>query len=1339
MMATRVLPECWGHRGASAAFPENTLASFEAAMRDGAEGIESWNGDMEHVQTIREPKQAIPTFEQTIELLMRPENSHVKFNVDVKPHNDPDRLFKLMHATISSQEDWEITLAPRILLGLWHPKFIEPAQRLLPTLRRAHIGQNPHIAREYFWDSCESFSIDFSSLSSAEGEKFRKECKAAGKKLLVWTVNRREEMIEAARWGVDAILTDVTSVWLELRKQLQADFETTSKSNSRLFLWTRTTYYYPARLLAWSVPLSHLHIGTLEAMDEDESSEGDSHRIAMFQKQAKRRYMNKHRAQQESLASLPGYTSQAEAEGTAPPKYPPPLPTDKYPSADKYSTPLTAEEADEERDEVGDVVRRVRLRRKRSGSDSYLDSLLARSVHALELSNALLQSSMTTQSSLSALFSREDQLDSHVQLLANQIHTSDSRRVWVDDMSKQLDGGLSQSLPDAAGGFLAGPSSSDIPGHSGRLQHGDRPRSPPPRCMTVYADHTQDPDSILIPSTNGLRSAARIHDLVPHTQSRNHSRQSSMSEDGTGLGWGTPPGRSSDGKTRSISGGMYGIVTASSPQLSTPAPRRSSGRRTLSSAHLQAESSSGYASSVQSPNVQTVFPPSVQSPNLQIAHSPSVRSPHLQNAHSPGIQTTQTQTQTTPSNTFLSSPVRPILSSAPAEPSTPAYNLLSAIVTRTPGTTDSESEGRRLGPPNESRRAVPSRQGSRQGSARQDSTAPLTRQGTVSLPSRQGSTAHPIKQDSTTRQDPTRLTVDPHVPRIESQISPGLDKRPRHLSENDTGVVRSKGGWVAPMMLAGQKRGGGAGDSGRDSGRLGVEEGTGLRRSHSARVRGDVTPRSETSSRSGSKPPTPSRTSTNSSAPHISSPNRVGSASASSSNLAGHASGSNLASPNHPGPTTSPNRPVRHPFLAGGRRRSISTEDERGLQRYKSADALRKILDDAAAKRKLEEEQREREREEQIRKQQSAEETEPERGRKPLARPTWSVIPRRGTTVAVETIAPAGMVSIEGIMGAGGGSGSGGGSTRGKGGAKGASVLDPLVLPGEFWGGDVADEPKSISAGGGLDGRGDGLSLSRQDTITASRQDTLISGPQDTLTAVGTNQDPLTPTTARPDSPTLERSQSMGPVTRFSSLLPKISVFGKATGSGAGEPPPADKGKGKAVDADEVCGDTSKTPVTRYSHAAQLSLQLNGAIMDPDAETTTSESETESQPSQASLTLPARLFIDSTDSIIRRPLSLRLPGSPRPSLKQPGSGASTPRSVTFSPLPPKHVPSGGRPLSEAKTRRKQKDKEKEKEKPGWFASFFGPLPNSSSAMGGGKYGSSRRGWDSPRSMDDWQM
>jgi len=90
---------------ASAALPENTLASFEAAIRDGAEGIETdvhisrdnilimfhdpnlarmtgstgminekdWYGEdgIEHVRTVKEPKQSIPTFVETLALLMK--------------------------------------------------------------------------------------------------------------------------------------------------------------------------------------------------------------------------------------------------------------------------------------------------------------------------------------------------------------------------------------------------------------------------------------------------------------------------------------------------------------------------------------------------------------------------------------------------------------------------------------------------------------------------------------------------------------------------------------------------------------------------------------------------------------------------------------------------------------------------------------------------------------------------------------------------------------------------------------------------------------------------------------------------------------------------------------------------------------------------------------------------------------------------------------------------------------------------------------------------------------------------------------------------------------------
>ncbi len=92
------------------------------------------------------------------------------FDVDVKVFNEPTRLFSLMHAIISSHDGWETLLAPRIVLGLWHPRFLKPAEKLLPYCRRSHIGISPRIAKQYFWDSCDSFSMAFSALATMEGD-----------------------------------------------------------------------------------------------------------------------------------------------------------------------------------------------------------------------------------------------------------------------------------------------------------------------------------------------------------------------------------------------------------------------------------------------------------------------------------------------------------------------------------------------------------------------------------------------------------------------------------------------------------------------------------------------------------------------------------------------------------------------------------------------------------------------------------------------------------------------------------------------------------------------------------------------------------------------------------------------------------------------------------------------------------------------------------------------------------------------------------------------------------------------------------------------------------------
>lgn len=175
---------------------------------------------IEHVRTLKEPVQQIPTFEQLCKLLMEPGNEHVKFNIDVKPNNDPARLFEIMARTVDRFPQSKERLHPRLILGLWHPKFIAHAKQHVPTLRRAHIGGSPADAIKYFWKDCEAFSIYFPSLVTAEGQAFIKKAQQEGKDVMTWTVNRTDEMVAATSWGLKAILTDRTDTLNQLRKDM---------------------------------------------------------------------------------------------------------------------------------------------------------------------------------------------------------------------------------------------------------------------------------------------------------------------------------------------------------------------------------------------------------------------------------------------------------------------------------------------------------------------------------------------------------------------------------------------------------------------------------------------------------------------------------------------------------------------------------------------------------------------------------------------------------------------------------------------------------------------------------------------------------------------------------------------------------------------------------------------------------------------------------------------------------------------------------------------------------------------------------------------------------------
>ncbi|KAH9855046.1 hypothetical protein C2E23DRAFT_725568 [Lenzites betulinus] len=267
-----------------------------------------------------------------------------------------------------------------------------------------------------------------------------------------------------------------------------------------------------------------------------------------------------------AVTALPVYTS--------PPRHRhpdlPEIPSEQPPA---YSD--SAEEADEDTDPSDSDVfipslppslpvsprltahRRPRLARGHrrqqsiaSASDPYLDSLLERSVHALEMSNALLQSSMSTQSSLSAVLSddaiTDRTLDERTQTLTSRMQSNrDLHESWMDDLDKISQGvdGLvlgeedPVDLAEAHRARLAEPISQSLPtgglsermrrrpgrrasqdmresqSASSRLQlsaHGPADFiSPAPRALTMYIDSSEAADAIALPATLGIRPAAR--------------------------------------------------------------------------------------------------------------------------------------------------------------------------------------------------------------------------------------------------------------------------------------------------------------------------------------------------------------------------------------------------------------------------------------------------------------------------------------------------------------------------------------------------------------------------------------------------------------------------------------------------------------------------------------------------------------------------------------------------------------------------------------------------------------------------------------------------------------
>ncbi|HTP01753.1 MAG TPA: glycerophosphodiester phosphodiesterase family protein [Anaerolineales bacterium] len=230
-------PIIFAHRGARLHAPENTLAAFELARAEGADGIEldaKLTADGEIVvfhdatlerttngsgavaaRTLAELReldaggwfsaeyrgQKIPLLEEVFDAL----GDKLLINVELKNYATPgDYLVETVCALVA-----RCGLDKRVVFSSFLGHNLKKAGRILPSVPRALLalpGWKGAWARSF------GFAFgDYASLNSSIRDVDVPQVKRVhrlSRSIMVWTVNQPDDMLRLQRWGVDGILTD---------------------------------------------------------------------------------------------------------------------------------------------------------------------------------------------------------------------------------------------------------------------------------------------------------------------------------------------------------------------------------------------------------------------------------------------------------------------------------------------------------------------------------------------------------------------------------------------------------------------------------------------------------------------------------------------------------------------------------------------------------------------------------------------------------------------------------------------------------------------------------------------------------------------------------------------------------------------------------------------------------------------------------------------------------------------------------------------------------------------------------------------------------------------------
>lgn len=231
-------PIIFGHRGACAHAPENTLAAFNLALQHGADAIEldaklSADGHVVviHDQTVdrttdgsgkvreftlKELKkldagsyfdvafcgEPIPTLTEVFEVVGRRTFTNVELTNYASPRDDlPDKVVELVK---------KHHLAERVMFSSFNPRSLLRAKELLPEVPVGLLalpGWRGWPLRSWIGRKW----VPYQALHPEKGDTTARLVKQAhqhGQRVHVWTVNEPQEMQRLFNLGVDGIFTD---------------------------------------------------------------------------------------------------------------------------------------------------------------------------------------------------------------------------------------------------------------------------------------------------------------------------------------------------------------------------------------------------------------------------------------------------------------------------------------------------------------------------------------------------------------------------------------------------------------------------------------------------------------------------------------------------------------------------------------------------------------------------------------------------------------------------------------------------------------------------------------------------------------------------------------------------------------------------------------------------------------------------------------------------------------------------------------------------------------------------------------------------------------------------